>query len=161
MQRPHSANSKRSKCPQGSLKASATKKSCANCSSLGASTSGSNLSHGVAVVKDTASVASPASLTSHSLVLSSLNRRKPTATNPSPAPRNDALILAFAAAHSLRRDRASSDDEVTFLRAAVNFGFEGAVYLAAKLHWKCQRPLRALRAMLGERTTSTEPTVRT
>jgi hypothetical protein len=45
---------------------------------------------------------------------------------------------------------ASSPDELIFLRAAVNLGFDLAVYLAAKHHWKCQRPLQALRAELNE-----------
>ena len=52
--------------------------------------------------------------------------------------------------HLLMTKRASSD-EIAFILTAERFGLEAATYLAAKFGWQCQRPLRALRAMVGER----------
>ena len=43
----------------------------------------------------------------------------------------------------------ASQDELTFLASVAAHGSKRAIDLAAKLHWRCQRPLRALRAMMS------------
>jgi len=45
--------------------------------------------------------------------------------------------------HSLKNTKASSD-ELMFCSVVDSLGITRAIYLAAKFHWKCQRPLRAL-----------------
>ena len=51
--------------------------------------------------------------------------------------------------HLLMTNRASSD-EIVFIITAEWFGLNAAIDLATKFHWRCQRPLQALRAMLSE-----------
>ena len=50
--------------------------------------------------------------------------------------------------HLLMTNRASSD-EIMFIITAEQFGLNAAIDLATKFHWKCQRPLRALRVMMN------------
>jgi DUF1365 family protein len=51
--------------------------------------------------------------------------------------------------HLLKNDKAvSTSQEIIFLLCARAFGISEANSLAAKFHWKCQRPLRALRTMV-------------
>lgn len=57
---------------------------------------------------------------------------------------------ALALSQSLNIFRASSD-EMRFMEFYLSFGWKTATYLATKFHWKCQRPLQALRAMMNER----------
>ena len=48
----------------------------------------------------------------------------------------------------------ASSDERLFLVTVASHGFRKAVSLGSKLHWKYQRPLQALRAMIGVRDTN-------
>jgi hypothetical protein len=45
----------------------------------------------------------------------------------------------------------ATSDEAMFLVSAYFHGFKEAEHLAATLHWKCQRPLQALRAAMNAR----------
>src|ERR1700686_2994927 len=153
-----SPTSLKSKLPQGRSNASATKKSNRSLSSSGASSNGSNVSHGEAsfISRDKATVSgnctlpTKPSLTTNHNFDSSPKTIRPVTLNDSPFPRKEALIGAFAASHFRNRDMASSRDELIFLRAAVSLGFTRAADLAAIHHWKCQRPLQALLAVLNE-----------
>jgi len=154
--------SRKSTSPYGSLKASAAKKSILNLNSSGASRKGSKLSQGIPASSDSDKAtcgffSSP--LTSQTISLASSKTIRPFVLNVSPFPTNEALIGAFAAVHFRSRAMASSRDELMFLRAAVSLGFERAVALAATHRWKCQRPLRALRAVLQARSKDIESEV--
>lgn len=90
------------------------------------------------------------SLTSSSKVSSVLSLTRATAKNPTPLPANTTSIGNEASLHLMKNGIASSSDEIMFVLTAERFGLTIATYLASKFHWKCQRPLRALRAMTGE-----------
>lgn len=51
----------------------------------------------------------------------------------------------------LNTSMASPIEERMFVLAVKNFGPKTAVTLAAKFHWKCQRPLQELRAAMNAR----------
>ena len=147
------ASSRKSKYPYGNLKASAAKKSILNLRSSGASSNGSKLSHGTATRSEsdrTTKGLSSFPRTIQTLDSFSSSKIRPIILNVSPFPTKEALICAFAADHFLSRSMASSRDELMFLPAAFSLGSERAACLATKHRWKCQRPLRALRAMLNE-----------
>jgi len=55
----------------------------------------------------------------------------------------------FCVSQFLRISNASSD-EMTFLLWVRNFGFKLATFLAARFHLQCQRPSKALLAMMSE-----------
>jgi len=55
-----------------------------------------------------------------------------------------------SAFHLFNMGIASSRDERIFLLTAVALGLEEAIYQASIYRWKCQRPLRVLRAMMYE-----------
>ena len=48
------------------------------------------------------------------------------------------------------KTKKASLDEISFIGCVTSFGPAKAIYLAGKFQWKCQRPLRALRAMMSE-----------
>lgn len=148
-----SAISLKSKLPQGKSKDSATIKSIFHFVSSGASTKGSKVSHGrveLSVNERAGRQLPSASLAASQTVRPSpLNTTRPVTLKDNPFPTNEALIGAFAASHFRSRDMASSRDERIFLRAAVSLGFNRAADLAVMHRWNCQRPLRALRAVLN------------
>lgn len=59
------------------------------------------------------------------------------------------LTVVAGVIHFENVDNASSD-EVTFLSSLAFFGPNGAIDLATKLQWQCQRPLQALLAVWSE-----------
>jgi len=147
---PHSATSSKSKLPIGRRSATAEKKSNLKRIASGAASKGSNVSGNSTVPKETTNLTCLSSELKNSSESSDASAIRPCATKLRFADRNETLIMAFAATHAFSRDMACSRDELIFLRAAVNFGFEGAVFLAAITGWQCQRPLRALSAKLTE-----------
>jgi hypothetical protein len=147
------ASSRKSTSPYGSRKASAiTKGKVAQTS--GASRNESKLSQGTACFSDSVRAIlgflHSRSTTSQINSISSSNTNLPLALNESPDPTNEAANGAFVSVHFRNRDMASSPDELIFLRAIINLGFERATILASKSHWQCQRPLRALLAAMNE-----------
>lgn len=58
---------------------------------------------------------------------------------------NNALSLC----HNLNIPNASAD-EIRFIEFFQSFGLTTAEHLAARFHWQCQRPLRALLAVIHE-----------
>ena len=46
---------------------------------------------------------------------------------------------------------ASSSDEIMFVTLVESEGLKVAIAIASMFHWQCQRPLRALRAMMNGR----------
>ena len=57
-------------------------------------------------------------------------------------------IGVCSAFHLLNNSKASLDD-ILFIAVSQQFGANAAIFLADKFHLKCQRPLRALRAMMS------------
>jgi hypothetical protein len=55
------------------------------------------------------------------------------------------------ASRHLPKIKNASADEILFMELTLSFGSNQAMQLAAKLRLKCQRPLRALLAMMNER----------